>query len=68
MWYATVLLGFPTAVATSLTLAARSWSRPSMVVRNGWLTAWTCIGDDRASSSRSAVVRTGRLVSHDGSD
>ena len=41
-WCATVLFGRLTAVASSVTVAARSCSRPRIVVRNGSLIARTC--------------------------
>jgi hypothetical protein len=41
-WCATVLFGRLTAAASSLTVAARSCSRPRIVVRSGSLIARTC--------------------------
>ena len=43
-WWATVLFGRPSASASSVTVAARSWSRPRIVVRKGWLIALTWVG------------------------
>jgi len=41
---ATVLFGRSSAAASSVTVAARSWSRPRIVVRRGWLIAFTWEG------------------------
>jgi len=43
-WWATVLFGRSTATASSVTDAARSWSRLRIVVRRGWLIAFTWAG------------------------